>query len=244
MKHSTNAGPESTLAVLIEILQRSTEFALIVTDLDGKVLRWNEGARCLYGYDPEEVIGKAKPEILHTQEDVAAGLPATIQEQASQRGKWEGILMRVRKNGQRFHVRTTLAALFDAAGQHHRYLLISENVTPENPSAQAQEKFRRLLESTPDAMPIVNEDGRIPIINSQTERLFGYRGEDLIGQPTKILAPGHLGAGQPAHRMDYSAESRVRAVGEGREAFLNRCGSRFALRSWLPTGRVRAGITA
>jgi len=141
MKHSTNAGPESTLAVLIEILQLSTKFTLIVTDLDGRVLRWDEGARCLYGYDPQEVIGKAKAEILHTREDVAAGLPTTIQEQASGRGKWEGVLMRARKG---FHIRTILAARFDTAGQHHGYLLISEKVTLENPSAQAEEKFRVL----------------------------------------------------------------------------------------------------
>jgi hypothetical protein len=41
MKHSTNAGLESTLAVLIEILQLSTEFALMVADLGGRVLRWD-----------------------------------------------------------------------------------------------------------------------------------------------------------------------------------------------------------
>jgi PAS domain-containing protein len=112
--------------------------------------------------------------------------------------------MRVRKNGQRFHIRTILAARFDTAGQHHGYLLISEKVTLENPSAQAEEKFRVLLESTPDAMLIVDEDGRIPIINSQTERLFGNRREDLIGQPTKILVSERFGTRHPAHCMDYT----------------------------------------
>jgi len=75
-------------------------------------------------------------------------------------------------------------------------------------------------------MVIVNGDGRIPIINSQTERLFGYRREDLMSQPIEILVPERFGTGHPAHRMDYPAESRVRAVGEGRELYgLRRDGS-------------------
>src|ERR1039458_7202322 len=67
-------GSEGALEFLIEILQSSTEYSLIVTDLAGTILLWNEGARRLYGYDAVEVLGKAKSEVLHSPEDIAAGL--------------------------------------------------------------------------------------------------------------------------------------------------------------------------
>src|SRR2546422_11072005 len=48
---------------------------MIGKDLDEKIPLWNEGARRLYGYEPEEVVGKVKSSILHTPEDVQAGKP-------------------------------------------------------------------------------------------------------------------------------------------------------------------------
>jgi PAS domain S-box-containing protein len=93
---------EGALAFLIEILQCSTVYSLIVTDLAGTILLWNEGARRLYGYDPVEVIGKANSEVLHSPEDIAAGLPTAMREEALRNGKWEGTVSRVRKNALRF----------------------------------------------------------------------------------------------------------------------------------------------
>src|SRR5712671_3163883 len=60
------------------ILESSTEYSIIGKDLHGKILLWNEGARRVYGYEPEEVIGKANSAILHTPEDVEAGKPREI----------------------------------------------------------------------------------------------------------------------------------------------------------------------
>lgn len=50
--------------------------SIIGKDLEGEILLWNEGARRLYGYEPEEVVGKANSLILHTAEDVEGGRPA------------------------------------------------------------------------------------------------------------------------------------------------------------------------
>ena len=55
---------------ITNILESSTEYSIIGQDLDGKILLWNEGARRLYGYEPEEIIGKANSAILYTSEDV------------------------------------------------------------------------------------------------------------------------------------------------------------------------------
>src|SRR5580704_18812367 len=100
--------PEDALAFIVEILQSSTEYSLIGKGLDGTILLWNEGARRLYGYEAEEVLGIAAAEILHPPEDIVAGLPSIMMEQSLRTGKWEGLLTRLRKNGQRFLARAAL----------------------------------------------------------------------------------------------------------------------------------------
>jgi PAS domain S-box-containing protein len=69
----------------------------------------------------------------------------------------------------------------------------------------AEERFRRLLESAPDAMVIVNVDGKMEIVNSQTETMFGYTRSALIGQPVEILVPERKRA---QHRFE-----RMRSIG-------------------------------
>ena len=61
---------EEAFEFIANILESSTEYSVIAKDLTGKILLWNEGARRLYGYEPEEVIGKSNSSILHAPEDV------------------------------------------------------------------------------------------------------------------------------------------------------------------------------
>jgi PAS domain S-box-containing protein len=219
--------PEDALAFIVDILQASTEYSIIGKGLDGKILLWNEGARRLYGYEAGEVIGRTAAEILHSHEEIAAGLPAAMMADALRAGKWDGLLTRVRKNGQHFRARAVLTPRFDASGTHVGYLLISKDITHELRTI-AVERFGGLLESAPDAMMIVDPEGRIILVNSQTEKLFGYAREELTGQPVEILVPERFRAKHPAHRTGYSAEPRVRAMGAGRELYgLRRDGGEF-----------------
>src|SRR5690242_21276361 len=89
---------EQALDFIANILESSTEYSIIGKDLNGKILLWNEGARRLYGYEPEEVVGKANSSILHVLEDVESGKPRELLDGALQNGKWEGTLRRRRKN--------------------------------------------------------------------------------------------------------------------------------------------------
>ena len=213
------SNPRDSLEFIVNVLQSSTDYSIIGKGLDGTILLWNEGARRLYGYEAEEVLGKATSDILHTPEDIATGRPRAIVQAALRHGKWEGILTRVRKNGQRFLARAVLTPRRDAADRTVGYLLISKDVTNEIPAAQAEEKFRGLLESAPDAMMIINAEGRIMVVNSQVETLFGYSRDELLGQPVELLVPGRFRAAHPAHREAYFAEPRVRPMGAGRELF-------------------------
>src|SRR5712691_1392361 len=85
-----------------------------------------------------------------------------------------------------------------------------------------------LLEAAPDAMVCADADGRITLVNAQTERLFGYARDELIGRPVEILVPDQARAAHPAHRTGYLADPRPRPMGAGMElAGRRRDGSTF-----------------
>ena len=63
-------SPAQALDFIGNILESSTEYSIIGKDLAGNILLWNKGARRLYGYQPEEVVGLANSEILHAEADV------------------------------------------------------------------------------------------------------------------------------------------------------------------------------
>lgn len=80
---------------------------------------------------------------------------------------------------------------------------------------EAERRFRTLLESAPDAMVIVGQDGRIQLVNSQAEALFGYSRAELIGMPVEHLAPVNLRDLHSRHRQEYAREPRTRPMGVG-----------------------------
>jgi PAS domain S-box-containing protein len=108
---------------------------------------------------------------------------------------------------------------------------------------RADARFRGLLEAAPDAVVCVDSGGRIVLVNAQTERLFGYRREELVGQRVEILVPDPIKASHPSRRAGYVADPRSRAMGEGME-LAARChdGSTFPAEISLSTIDTDEGV--
>jgi len=87
---------------------------------------------------------------------------------------------------------------------------------------RADEKFRGLLESAPDAMVIVGQDGRIQLVNAQTERMFGYKRDELLGKPVEMLVPMEKHGAHSRHRENLLADPRFRPMGAGLNLYARR----------------------
>ncbi len=102
--------------------------------------------------------------------------------------------------------------------------------------------YREILEAAPDAMVMIDAEGRIVLVNRQVEALFRYRRDQLLGQPIEILLPGRYQHGHVAKRTHYFESPQVRAMGTGRELFAQRSdGSEFPVEVSLSPMKTSLG---
>jgi two-component system sensor kinase FixL len=107
----------------------------------------------------------------------------------------------------------------------------------------AEEKFRLAVEASPNAIVMLNRDGEIVLVNVQTEKLFGYRREELIGQSVEMLVPERFRGGHPADRAKFFAAPQARAMGDGRNLFARRKdGSEFLVEIGLNPIHSQEGL--
>jgi PAS domain S-box-containing protein len=104
------------------------------------------------------------------------------------------------------------------------------------------EQFRLIVESAPAAIVLVNAEGAIVLVNSQTEKLFGYRREELLGQPVEVLVPERFRGQHPHYRASYFASPSARPMGAGRDLYGRRKdGSEFPVEIGLTPMQTAEG---
>jgi PAS domain S-box-containing protein len=83
----------------------------------------------------------------------------------------------------------------------------------------AEDLFHQLLESAPDSIVVVNEDGSIVLVNAQAEKLFGYSREEMLEQKIEMLVPERFRGRHPGHRGGFFKQPQARAMGQSLELF-------------------------
>src|SRR5450432_886546 len=83
----------------------------------------------------------------------------------------------------------------------------------------SEELYSKLLDTAPDAMVVVGADGRINLVNVQTEKLFGYARAELIGEELQILIPERFRSGHGAHLTRFFGNPGARPMGSGLELY-------------------------
>ena len=117
---------------------------------------------------------------------------------------------------------------------------ISMDVTAQK---QAQDLFRIATEASPSGVILVNDRGRIILVNTHVEELFGYRREELLGRSVDILVPERFAKQYPTHRAEFLAAPASRVMGVGRDLFARRKdGSEFPVEIGLNPIQTPDGI--
>jgi PAS domain S-box-containing protein len=214
--------------------------AMIIANEKGKIVLINQQTERLFGYTRDELIGKPVEILIPLDfRDRHIGHRTHYFSDPKVRSMGAGLeLFAIRKNGTQFPVEISLSPLVTEEGT-----LVSASVRDITDRKKSEEKFRSLLDAAPDATVIVNEEGIIQMINHQTENLFGYTREELIGQPVDILVPQELRGKHVHHREGFVKEARVRTMGAGLELnAVKKNGTRFPVEISLSPIQTEEGL--
>ncbi|PRY29898.1 PAS domain-containing hybrid sensor histidine kinase/response regulator [Pseudosporangium ferrugineum] len=226
---------QQRLVTLVE----SSDDAIIGKTPDGIVTSWNGGARQLYGYAAEEVIGR------HAAMLFPAGQEQTETRILERVGRGERIIQyeteQRRKDGGTTTVSLTSSLVRDVAGNPLGVACVARDISER---LRAEAMFRGLLEAAPDAMLGVTEDGRITLINREAERMFGYPRDELLGQSIGILVPPRARPRDFQRWRDYFLRARRRPGGPGKTLHaVCKDGVEFPVEVNLSTLETDEGVT-
>ncbi|WP_082551953.1 PAS domain S-box protein [Massilia sp. Root351] len=203
----------------------STPDGIIMANSTGLIVLANSQAERLFGYQSGELRGLPVEVLLPAR--YRGGHVAHRSNyffQPRPRTMGAGLeLYGLRKDQVEFPVEISLSPISTEEGT-----LVMSAIRDISERRKAEQKFRGLLESAPDAIVIVNRQGEIVLINSQTEQLFGYDRRDLLGKRMEVLIPQRFASGHPHLRTSFFDSPRPRSMGAGLELYgLRRDGTEF-----------------
>jgi PAS domain S-box-containing protein len=208
---STELSALSRNRLLSTIVECAAD-AIMSMDLTGTITSWNPAAERLFGYTALEALGRSVREIIPDER------LEWFEDSESSNGSHSTTLdtVRVARSGKRTAVSLTLSPLIDEHGGLMGLTAIARDVTERK---RNEDKLKLAVEAAPTAMVMVDQRGIILLVNTETERLFGYGRGELVGSPIEMLVPERYRARHPDHRTLYLQRPETRAMGAGRELY-------------------------
>ena len=233
----TTTEGENKFRALLE----SAPAAMVIANQDGIIVLANIQTQKLFGYSREELQGQ-NVDIL-VPERFRGSHPSRhwgyFAEPGLQPVGDSAELFGLRKDGTEFPVETSLSPLKTDTG-----MLVTSAIRDITDRKRAEERFRDLLESWPDAIVITNNLAEIVVVNTQTEKMFGYARTELLGRPIETLIPQRDRDRNPEHhRPNYFREPHVRQNGTDIELFgVRKDGSEFPVEIRLSPLHTEEGM--
>lgn len=200
------------LQPMLELAQN----AKILVNAAGKIVSANTQIENMFGYHRRQLVGEPV-EILvpdrfkrnHPRDRDGYFANPVVRPMGAGRD-----LYGRRSDGSEFPVEIGLSPIETADGP-----AVLASIVDITERKRAEERFRVAVESAPNAMVMVNRDGAIVLVNLQTERLFGYTRDELLGASVDMLVPDRFRDQHPANRSAFFSTPTVRSMGAGRDLF-------------------------
>src|SRR5210317_1733585 len=212
MKDPMNRIPLSA-DIVSEILNTSAD-ATIITDHEGRIRLINKLAGDMFGYEQDELVGEPI-EVLIPEEHRDKHRDLRERYHTSPRGRpmVSGLELQGRKkDGSTFRAEIALNPIETADG-----LVVTSTIRRINRSNESDIYFRHLLESAPDAMIIIDDKGKIALVNKQAEEMFGHDRHEMLGKQIEMLLPSRLQETHVEHRESFLRNPLLRPMGQGRD---------------------------
>ena len=198
--------------------------AIIVRDPRySSITYWNREAQEIYGYAGDEVYGHVTHELLATEFPDSR---EAVDDALMRDERWDGQLRHRRKDGREIIVSSRQALVRDADGSPVAVIELNSDITDrvraEQALRDAEQQFRGLMESAPDAMVILDEQGSIVFVNARAEELFGYSRPEMIGHDVRMLLPSEFRERLLTQHTDFEADARAPDLGAGIDVLARR----------------------